>query len=57
MHRPIPSGKLVRIKTEVETEGLSRECGLLVTSWGEKKKEQEAMASSQEPLKESTPCI
>lgn len=57
MHRPIPSGKLVRIKTEVETEGLSRECGLLVTSWGEKKKEHEAMASSQEPLKESTPCI
>lgn len=27
-----------------------------VARWGEEK-EQEAMASSQEPLKESTPCI
>lgn len=38
-HRSISSGKLLRVKTEVKTEVFSRECGLLVIYWGNKRNE------------------
>ena len=55
-HRSTSSGKLLRVKTEVETEVFSRECGLLVIYWG-KKRSKKAWPVLKGPPQESVPCI